>query len=358
MEENAMNGKAFRDANGGKTVQEHKPASSSHPAQRALMTAGAILGAVLLIVAMIAPLFAQSYPNKPIRLILPYPPAGSIDILGRIIGPKLSERLGQPVVPENRPGAGGNVGMEIAAKARPDGYTIVIVSSGHFIGRSLYKKLNYDLIKDLAAISLIAQTHQVVLVHPSLPVKNLKELVEYARANPGKLNFGSTGIGTPGHLTSELLKSLTKINIVHVPYKGAGPALIGLMGGEVQMMVSSGAAAIPHIEADKVRALAVLSNDRARSLPNVPTAKESGIDDLDVRTWFGILAPAGTPRDIVDRLNQEWITIAAMPDTREKMDRAGVEPASGTPEQFAELIKAEVERWAKVVKEAKILPMD
>ncbi len=358
MEENVKNRKALWDGERGKTVQGYKPASSSQPARRALITTGTILGAVFLIVGMTAPLFAQPYPNKPIRLILPYPPGGSIDILGRIIGPKLSERLGQPVVPENRPGAGGNVGMEIAAKARPDGYTIVVVSSGHFIGRSLYKKLNYDLIKDLTAVSLTAQTHQVLLVHPSLPIKNLKELVEYARANPGKLNFGSTGIGTPGHLTSELLKSLTKINIVHVPYKGASPALIGLMSGEVQMMVSSGAAAIPHIQADKVRALAVLSNDRARSLPNVPTAKESGIDDLDVRTWLGTLAPTGTPRDIVDRLNQEWIKIAAMPDTREKMDKAGVEPTSAPSEQFAELIKAEVERWARVVKEAKISPMD
>jgi tripartite-type tricarboxylate transporter receptor subunit TctC len=278
-----------------------------------------------------------------------------VDILGRLIGPKLAERLGQPVVPENRPGAGGNLGLEFVAKARPDGYTIVMGNPGLATSPSLYRKLNFDPIKDFAPISLISQVDLVLIVHPSLPVKNLKELVEYARANPGKLNYGSTGIGSVTHLANELLKTLVKIDTVHVPYKSAGPALIGLMGGEVGMQILSTPAAITQIQAGKVRPLAVLSKERALSLPNVPTAKEAGVDNWEVTIWYGILAPAGTPRDIVQRLNAEWIKIAAMPDVIEKMRSAGgAEPLSGTPEQFSEFIKAEIARWAKVIKEANL----
>ena len=198
----------------------------------------------------------------------------------------------------------------------------------------------------------------MLFVRPSLPVKNLKEFVEYAKANPGKLNYGSSGIGATTHLAAELLKSLAKINIVHVPYKGGGPALIGLMGGEIDMVVSATSAALPQIQAGKVRALAVLSNERLPSLPNVPTAKEAGIDNCEVTSWYGILAPAGTPRDIVNRLNAEWIKIAAMPDTKEKMQNAGFEPLSSTPEQFSEFLKTEIVRWAKVIKEANIPKID
>ncbi len=358
MERNVMKGKALWNAKGEKAVQERKPIGRSQGTQRALMTTVAIVGMVLLIGVMVAPLFAQSYPNKPIRLILPFPPGGSTDILGRIIGQKLAERLGQPVVPETRPGAAGNIGAEYGARARPDGYTIVFITSGLTTSASLYKKLNYDLIKDFVPISLTAQTHQVLIVNPSLPVHNLKEFVEYAKANPGKINFGSTGTGAPGHLASELLKIVTKINIVHVPYKGAGPALIGLMGGEVDMSIASATGAVPPIQAGKVRAIAVLGNERALALPDVPTSKEAGIDGLSVTTWYGIVAPTGTSRDIVNRLNTEWIRCVRMSDTIEMIKKAQLEPLSSTPEEFAALIKNDTERWSKVVKEANIPKID
>ncbi len=355
MEENVMKGKALWNAEGGKTVQKRKPAGHRQAAQGALVTAGAIVGAVFLIGTTVAPLCAQSYPNRPIRFILPYPPGSTTDVVGRIMAPMLAERLGQPVVPENRPGAGGNIGIEYAAKARPDGYTLLLATTGLTFSPSLYKKLKYDPIKDLAPISLVAESHFVLLVNASLPVKNLKELVEYAKANPGKLNFGSGGIGSGTHLACEMLKSLANIDIVHVPYKGAVQALTGLMGGEIGMVVIGAPTAPPHIQTGKVRALAVLSNERVPSLPDVPTAKEAGVDNWEVTIWYGILAPAGTPRDIVTRLNAEWVKIAAMPDVIEKMRSAGgAEPLSGTPEQFSEFIKTETVRWAKVIKEANL----
>lgn len=340
------------------TTQDPKPAGLAQAAQRGLMAAGAMMGAVLLIGVLVAPLCAQSYPNKPIRLILPAPPGGPIDILGRIIGQKLAERLGQPVVTENRGGAGGNIGIEYTAKARPDGYTIVLSPTGLSISPNLYKKLNYDPIKDLVPISLTAQTHFVVIVQPSLPVNNLKDFVDYARANPGKLNFGSSGVGMASQLANVLLNSLAKIDIVHVPYKGAASGLTGLMGGEVAMMVIVTAPAISLIQAGKVRALAVLGNERVSSLPNVPTAKEAGIDNLVVTGWYGLLAPAGTPRDIVNRLNEEWIKIAAMPDVKGKMQSVEFEPLSSTPEQFSEFLKSETARWGKVIKDANISRID
>ena len=321
----------------------------------ALLTTGVIVVLVLLIAAQAAPLGAQSYPNKPIRLILPFPPGGATDILGRIIGQKLSERLGQPVVAENRPGGAGNIGLEATAKGearrlhhcshRPDDC---------HQPPACFKKLNYDPTKDFAPITLVGQIPNVVVVRPALPVKSLKELVEYAQANPKKLNYGSGGTGNANHLVFELLKNLTKIDIVHVPYKGVNQAMIGLMGGEVDMVSIGPPAALPQIQAGKVRALAVLQKERVPTLPDVPTAKEAGIDNFEVISWYGILAPAGTPRDIVNRLNAEWIKIAAMPDTKEKMQNAGVEPLSSTPEQFADFIKAEIVRWAKVIKEANI----
>jgi tripartite-type tricarboxylate transporter receptor subunit TctC len=328
-------------------------------AQRALMTAGSILGAVFLMMAMASPLGAQSYPNKPIRFILPQAPGGVHDILGRLIGQKLAARLGQPVVPENRGGSGGNVGTEVVAKARPDGYTIVLVSSALAISPSLYKKLTYDPIKDLTPISLVSEVPVAVLVHPSSPFRSLGELVEYAKTNPGKLNFGSGGIGSANHLSVQLFKSLAKINIVHVPYKGTAPAMIGLMGGEIQMAVSGIAGMIPQIQTGKLRPLAVLSNERLPSLPNVPTAKEAGIDNYVATTWYGILGPAGISGDIVSRLNAEWVKTAAMPDTKEKMQMAlEAEPLSSTPEQFGEFIKSETVRWAKVIKDAHIPTFD
>ncbi len=320
-----------------------------------MATACAMAVAVLLIVAATAPpLYAQTYPNKPIRLILPFQPGGTTDIIGRIIGQKYAERFGQPVVPENRPGAGSNLGIELAAKAKPDGYTMVLTSPALTVSPGLYKRLNYDPVKDLAPISMVVEGHYVLVIRPQLPIKNLKELVAYAKANPGKLNYGSGGIGTAPHLAGELLGSLAKIKIVHVPYKGANLAMIGVMGGEVDMVVIGITNAVAQIQAGKVRGLAVLSTARVPSLPDVPTAKEAGIENFEVTSWYGLLAPAGTPRDIINRLNAEWAKIAADPDTKEKMQKAGFETVAVTPEQFAEFIKQDIARWGKVVKEANL----
>jgi tripartite-type tricarboxylate transporter receptor subunit TctC len=350
-----MNGTAWWSAQRRKAVQPHKPAGRGQTAQRARMTAGTIMGAVILIGSMIAPLCAQTYPGKPLRLIIPFPGGGGgADYVGRVIGQKLAERLGQPVVIENRPGAAGNIGIELVAKAQPDGYTILLTTPSLTISPSLYKKLNYDPVRDLAPISLVAEIPNLFLVRPSLPVRSLKEFVDYARANPGKLNFGGSGIGSSTHLATVLFMSLAKVNLVNVTYKGSAQALIGMLGGEIDVIVIGPTAAMPQIQAGKVRALAVLRNERLPSLPNVPTIKEAGIDNSEVTTWYGVLARAGTPRDIINRLNAEWIRIAAMPDTLEKMQNAGVETMSGTPEQFAELIKAEIARWAKVIKEAHV----
>jgi tripartite-type tricarboxylate transporter receptor subunit TctC len=359
MGEGVMKGKAVWIAKGGKTLIKRIQGDRARLAHRATITAMAVMGVILLLIgAMVTPLCAQSYPTRVIRFVLPYPPGGPTDFLGRLIGQKLSERLGQPVVPENRPGAGGNVGTEVTAKANPDGYTIGIGGFWIVSSPSMYKKLNYDPLHDLAPVSIVSQSPNLILVHPSLPVKSLKDLVEYAKANPGKINFSSSGVGSPLHLGGELFKSLAKIDIVHVPYKGGGgPALTGLMGGEVQMMVLGPAASMPQIRAGKVKALATLTAERIPLLPDVPTAREAGID-LVVTSWHGILAPAGTPRDIVNRLSAEWANIAVLPDVKEKMQNAGFDAKSSTPEQFAEFIKAETTLWTKVIKEAKIPMID
>jgi len=301
-----------------------------------------------------APVVAQSYPSKPVRFILPFPAGGPTDILGRIIGQKLAVELGQSVVPENRPGAGGNIGLEYAAKQPPDGYAIVLAAPTLSISPSLYKKLGYDPLRDFAPVTLVAQIPNVLLVHPSVPAKTLMELVQLARAHPGKLNFGSGGLGTSNHLGSEMLKGLENINMVHVPYKGSNQAMLGMMGGEVDMVVIGIPPALPQIRAGKVRALAVLAAQRAPSLPGVPTAAEAGVPNYEVITSYGILAPAGTPRDIVMRLNAEWVKIAGMADAQEKLRTAGYEPMTSTPEQYAEFIKTEIVRWAKVIKDANV----
>jgi tripartite-type tricarboxylate transporter receptor subunit TctC len=353
-----MNGTAFGNAEGGKTVQECVPTGHGQ-AVRVLMTAGAIVaGAVLLIGAMVAPLWAQSYPTKPIRLIIPMATGGAADVVGRIIGLKLAEWLGQSVVPENRVGAGGNIAYEYTAKARPDGYTIVFGSSLLASGPGLYKKLNYDPIRDLVPISMVARVPYVLIVRPSLPVNSLQELIQYAKANPGKLNFGSSGIGAAPHLAQEQLKSMAKIDISHVPFKGGAQVMVGMIGGEVDMYVGPLPTSLPQIRAGKVRALAVLRDERLPELPNVPTAKEAGTDNWEVYAWYGLLAPVGTSRDIVNRLNAEWISIEAMPETKEQLRKAGFEPLSGTPEQFSEFLKAEILRWGKVIREAKIPNLD
>jgi tripartite-type tricarboxylate transporter receptor subunit TctC len=312
----------------------------------------AVRALVLVVVLLAGSSWAQSYPAKQVRFILPFPPGGPTDILGRAIAQKLSEQMGQPVVADNRPGAGGNLGAELAAKSPPDGYTIVLCAPSIAISPSLYKKLNYDPVKDLVPISLVASITNVLLVHPSVPVSSLKELVDLARRNPGKLNFGSGGIGTSNHLGSEMLKGLAKLNMVHVPFKGSNMAMLNMMGGEVDMVVIGVPAALPQIRAGKVRALAVLAPARLASLPQVPTSKEAGIDNFEVLTWYGILAPAGVPGAALARLNSEIVKVMNLADMKERLAGIGFDAMSGTPQDFAAFIKSETVRWGNVIKVA------
>lgn len=295
---------------------------------------------------------AQSYPSKPIRLLLPYPAGGPSDILGRAVGQKLAEQLATNVVPDNRAGAGGNLGIALAAKAPPDGYTVMVTSSAIAISPSLYSHLDYDAEKDFAPVARLGAIQNVLLVNPSVPAKTLKEFIALARAQPGKLNFGSGGAGTTNHLANELLMSLEKIKLVHVPYKGASVAVISLIGGEVDEVVVALASALSQIRAGKVRALAVLSNERAPTLPEVPTAKEAGVDKFVMPIWFGMFVPARTPRAIVLRLNQEVTKALAAPEFRDRLAAAGVDPWPGTPEEMANLLRSEMARYAQIIKSA------
>jgi tripartite-type tricarboxylate transporter receptor subunit TctC len=316
----------------------------------------ALVGVLALLCGTIVPAAAQNYPTKPVRMILPFPPGGPSDILGRALAQKMTEQMGQQVITDNRAGAGGNLGLELTAKAAPDGYTLVLSSPLISISPSLYSKLNYDPQKDLAPVSLVAIIQNVLLVHPSVPAKTLKDLVSVARASPGKLNYGSGGVGTTTHLAPELMQSLTKTKLVHVPFKGSGLALLGLISGQVDVLIMAVPAAQSQVEAGKARALAVLSDKRATPMPKVPTAKEAGVDGLVVDIWYGILAPSATPAPIVTRLNTEINKALASPDLRDKLLTVGVQPLGNTPEQFGTFIRSEAVRFAKVIKDAGIKP--
>lgn len=295
---------------------------------------------------------AQSdYPNKPIRLIIGFPPGGSTDIVGRIVAMKLSERLGQQVIVDNRGGAGGTIGAELASKATPDGYTLTIgTTSTHAVAAGAYSKLPYDPIKNFAPVSLVAITPYLLVVNPQVQANSLADLVSLAKSQPGKLNYASAGNGSTTHLAMEMLKDAAKINLVHIPYKGNGPADIAILGGEVQAVFGSMPALLQNTKAGKLRALAVGTARRSPALPDVPTVAELGYPGFEAALWLGVLAPAGTPQPIIDRLNRELTSIAATPDFRSLMDKNGAEPISNTPEQFATMIRAEVERYTKVVK--------
>ena len=295
---------------------------------------------------------AQTYPVKPIRLILPFPPGAGSDIVGRMLGQKISERLGEAVVADNRAGAGGNLGIALAAKAPPDGYTILLATASIAVSPALYANPGYDAIKDLTPIARLTLIPNILLVHPSVPAKTLRQFINLARAQPGKLNFGSGGAGTTNHLANELLKHLEKINIVHVPYKGVTQAMVAMMGGEVDEVVMPVATALLQVRAGKVRALALLSEKRIASLPDVPTSKEAGVDNFNVSVWYGLFAPAATPRDIVTRLSQELIRALESPDIRERLTAMGVDPWPGTPEQLGELLRTEIARYKAVVRGA------
>ena len=294
--------------------------------------------------------FAQAYPAKPIRLILPFPPGAPNDLVGRALGQKLSEQLGASVVADNRPGAGGNVGIGAAAKSPPDGYTIVLATPGIAISPSLYSKLPYDAARDFAPVARVTSIPNIMVVHPSVPARTLKQFIALARAHPGKINFGSGGPGTTNHLANELLKHLEKIDMVHVPYKGATLGMIAMISGEVDQVIVPVASAIPQIRAGKVRPLAVLAEKRVAPLPEVPTAREAGVDNFVVIVWYGVFAPARTPPDIVARLGREVVRALESPDLRERLAAMGVDPWPGTPEELASLVRSETARYAAVIR--------
>ena len=301
-----------------------------------------------------SPVRAATYPDRPLRFILPFPAGGATDTIGRTIAQKLGESMGQNVLVDNRPGAGGNLGIELAAKAAADGYTLLLCSPTCAISPSLYRKLNYDPQRDLAPISLVATIPTLLVVNPGVPAKSLRELVELARARPGKLNYGSGGVGSSNHLAMELMKSLAKIDIVHVAYKGTGQALASLAAGEIQMVAISPPAALPLLQANRVRALAVLREKRIAAMPDVPTAVEAGMPGLSVNTWYGMLTRSGTPATLIAELNARTNTALQSADTRERLAGVGVEAAGTTPQFFGEFIKKETERLGRIVREAGI----
>jgi tripartite-type tricarboxylate transporter receptor subunit TctC len=291
------------------------------------------------------------YPSKPVRFILPFPPGGPTDILGRLIGERLSMNLGQPVVTENRGGAGGNVGAEAAARSAADGYTIVLVAPSLAISPALYAKLAYDPVKDFAPISLVATVPNVIVTQPAL-ASSLSEFIAVAKEKPGALNFGSGGSGTSNHLAGELFNLVAGTKLVHVPYKGVNLAMQDVLAGSIHMVVIGVPAAGPHIKSGRLRALAVVSRERVPALPDVSTVAEAGLPNFDVTTWYGILAPAGTPRPIIQRLNGELVRIMGSVEVKEKLAGLGTEPRTSTPEQFGAYIRQEIAKWADVIRKA------
>ena len=317
------------------------------------MKTGLLLVAAALASLVAATAWGQGYPSRPIRLLSPFAPGGGTDILARLLGPQVSEALGQPVVVENRPGGGGTVGAAITVRADPDGYTLIVVSGSYGANAALHN-LPYDSVTDIQPIILIGTTGLLVSMHPSVPIKTIKELVAYARANPGKLNFGSAGSGGLGHLAGELFKLHTNVRFTHVPYKGSGPVMTALLSGEVDSSFSSLVPSIPHVKAGRLRAIALTTPKRSRALPEVPTIGET-VAGYDVTHWYGIWGPRGLPREIVTRWNQEVARVLRTDAMQKWLVQEGLEPAGGPPQEFLERIRSDVEKWMKVVKEAKIV---
>jgi tripartite-type tricarboxylate transporter receptor subunit TctC len=305
-------------------------------------------------IAVVAAADAQTaFPIKPVRVVVPFPAGGTTDLLARAASQKLSATWGQQAIVDNRPGAAGNIGAELVAKAPADGYTLLMGTVGtHAINASLYPRMPYDHAKDFAPVILVAGVPNVLVVHPSLPVNSVQELIAFAKANPGRLNFASSGSGTSIHLSGELFKVMTGVQMTHIPYKGSAPALADLVGGQVQLMFDNLPSSLAFIKAGKLRALAVTSAQRSPALPDVPTVAESGVSGFEASSWFGLLAPAGTPRDVVTKINadtQKWL---ASPDAKDKLAAQGAAAAGGSPEDFAKHIEAETAKWARVVKES------
>ena len=308
-----------------------------------------IATAILLAASGLA--LAETYPAKPIHFIVPYPAGGPLDTVARLLGQKVSESVREPVIVENRPGAGGNIGADQVAKSAPDGYTILMGAvATHAINPTLYAKIPYDPVRDFAPVTQVASTPNVLVVNPSLPVANVKEFIAYAKAHPGALNFGSGSTGSAGHLAGELFKAMAGVQMVHVPYKGAGPAMQDLIGGRIQLMFDNLASSLAQMRAGKVKALAVTTAKRSSLAPELPTIAESGLPGFDISTWFGVFAPGGTPRDVVQRLHDELVKALADPAVRETMLKLGAEPVGSTPAEFAAYIRSEARKYAEVIK--------
>jgi len=295
---------------------------------------------------------AQGYPAGPVRVIVPFPPGGGVDAMGRRVGQKLSEVLGKPVVIDNRAGANGMIGSEAVARSNKDGYTLLVNGANFVTTPLLFSKVSYDPIRDFDPISLMALGPNVLVVHPSLPVKSVKDLIALARSQPGKLSFGTTGSGSAMHLAGELLKMMAGIDMVHVPYKGSGPAASDLAGGQIPLAIVDLTSALPHIRSGRIRAVAVTGASRTVTAPDIPTVAESGVPGFDAIGWFGVVAPAGTPAPIVARLNAEIVDALKLPEVRQRLLAGGAEPATSTPEEFGRLIRSESAKWAKVIKAA------
>ena len=311
------------------------------------------LALLALSLVLVGPAAAQPFPAKPLRLFVGFSPGGGVDITGRIVAAKLSELWGQAITVENRLGAGGTLAADAVAKAPADGYTFVVCNAAsHGIAPSLYKKLPYDPIRDFTPISLLGITSNVMVVHPSVPATTVAEFIAYAKANPGKISFGSSGIGTSPHLSVELLKSMTGINLVHVPYKGGAQSSTDLLGGQIQLLITNLPEQIGYIKAGKTRALGVSTTKRSPQLPDLPTISEAGVPGFDVTVWYGLCAPAGLPRALVDKVNADVAKAVLSPDTRQRLFDQGVEASRNSPEEFAAFIRAEVTKWAKVVRDS------
>ena len=317
---------------------------------------GTCLACAAVFAATAGSVVAQGYPVKPVRMVVPSSAGGGTDIVARIVAPELSKRLGQQVIIDNRPGAGTMIGIEVAAKSPPDGYTLLMGLSTLAINSALYKKVPYDPVRDFAPITEVVSSASIIVVHPSIPVKTVKELIAFARARPGQLNYASAGTGTYPHMTMELFLSMAKLKMVHIPYKGTGPAMIDLLAGHVAVMAGTILTTMPQVRAGRLRPLGITSTARSPVSPEIPTVAEAGLPGFESVQWYGLLAPAQTPKDVVTRLHGEMIKILQQPDIRERFAGDGADPVGNAPDQFARFIQTELAKWAKVAREAGITP--
>ena len=316
----------------------------------------AAAAAVALLLALPATVLAQAWPSKPIRVVVPFPAGGGIDTVARIVVPKMSEALGQPMVIDNRSGAGGTVGTEVVARAAPDGHVLLATFASHSMNATLYRDLSYDTEKAFAPISLIATVPNILVVHPSLPAKTVGDLISLARKRPGDINYASVGNGTPAHLSAELFNMMAGVRMTHIPYKGAAASIIGMITGETQLTFTTVLIALPHVKAGKLRPLAVATLARTPLLPEVPTVDQSGLKGYESIAWYGLLAPAGTPGPVVDRLNAELVRSVQTPEVRDNLLRQGTEIVASSPARFAQVIREDIVKWTKVVKAAAVKP--